>query len=81
MRHAHSLDPNQEGGTRPYRVLLCVCGQTLRLFRTFPQLCHNAFLMFSFALFLSVSYHYLADLSKQHHEPHKHYSQRRMKSV
>ena len=51
MRHAHSLDPNQQGGTRPYRVLLCVCGQTLRLFRTFPQLCHNAFLMFPCPLF------------------------------
>ena len=36
---------------QPYRVLLCVCGQTLRLFRTFPQLCHNAFLMFPCPLF------------------------------
>ena len=49
---AQSRPQPTQGGTRPYRVLLCVCGQTLRLFRTFPRLCHNnAFLMFPCPLF------------------------------
>ena len=81
MRHAHSLDPNQEGGTRPYRVLLCVCGQTLRLFRTFPQLCHNAFLMFPCPLFKCELSLFSRSVKTTPWAAHKHYSQRRMKSV